>query len=69
MHGIICSFYENGTCTHTSQVLSVPDGLSLVDQYNGKDILVVGSDSDTGEALIRSSYSIYEQDGIPIINK
>ena len=67
MHGIICSFYEHGTCTHTSQVLSVTDALSLVDQYNGKDILVVGSDSDTGEAIICSSYYIYEQEGVPII--
>lgn len=71
MNGIICSFYEHGMCTHTSPVMSIPDALKLVEQYQGNDtVIVVGSNSETGEAIIKSAYHLlYEQDGIPYVNK
>ena len=73
MNGIICKFYENETCIRTSDIMSVSDALSIIEEYDGnKTISIIGYTTKTGEALVRSCRgydSLYEQEGVPVLRK
>lgn len=73
MHGIICSFYVEGVFEHSTELMSAKSALSLIKEYDGnKTTTVIGYDSETGEALVRSirGYeTLYEQEGVPVLWK
>lgn len=55
MHGIICSFYVEGVFEHSTELMSAKSALSLIKEYDGnKTTTVIGYNSETGEALVRS---------------
>lgn len=73
MRGIVCSFYVDGNFTQRSELMTVKSALELVKKYDGnKNTVVVGCDSETGEALVRSCRgyeTLYEQKGVPVLRK
>lgn len=73
MHGIICSFYVEGKFAYSSELMNAKSALSIIKEYDGnKTTSVIGYDSETGEALVRSirGYeTMYEQEGVPVLRK